>query len=283
MFDPRDPYERYSWHYDTKRPLSMAQIIAHQSVDVETVALIWLLLEHGASLTVAGPADPQPGVGKTTTMNALLQFLPANSTLAYTAGMSEDFTFTSAPGIDPTTVYVLCNEVSDHSPIYMWGAVAQRYLKLPAQGYHIVTSVHADTLLDVIRIYHYELRLCAEEVRRLGIIVNIGLAGETLQRRWLTTHFLQPYSDPEQPGTILVLPLSSWRDTDAVFQHVDQSTLDKIIAWTGLEPANFMIALQRRIDCLCELAQGNGADMAAMHTAIESVRSDHRTHSEVSH
>ena len=53
MFDPRDPYERYYWHYDSRRPLSMAQIIAQGSVDAETVALIWLLLEHGASLTVA--------------------------------------------------------------------------------------------------------------------------------------------------------------------------------------------------------------------------------------
>ena len=49
----------------------MAQIIAMGSVDVETVALIWLLLEHGASLTVSGPTDPQPGVGKTTTLECL--------------------------------------------------------------------------------------------------------------------------------------------------------------------------------------------------------------------
>jgi hypothetical protein len=44
MFDPRDPMERYYWHYDSRRQLSIAQIIAMGSVDVETVALTWLLL-----------------------------------------------------------------------------------------------------------------------------------------------------------------------------------------------------------------------------------------------
>ena len=87
MFDPRDPYERYWWHYESRRPLSLAQIVALGSVDIYTAALVWLILEHGASLTVAGPTDPQPGIGKTTTLNALLQFLPEGTALAYMSGM----------------------------------------------------------------------------------------------------------------------------------------------------------------------------------------------------
>src|SRR6266571_2477436 len=128
MFDPRDPRERLWWHYDSRRPLSMAQIIAVRSVDAQTAALIWLLLEHGASLTIAGPTDPQPGIGKTSTLNALLQFVPEDSALAYMSGMYEDFAFTQLPDIEPDHTYALCNEVSDHLPIYMWGRVARRYL-----------------------------------------------------------------------------------------------------------------------------------------------------------
>src|SRR6266705_972382 len=204
MFDPRDPYERFYWHYDSRRPLSMAQIIAQGSVDVETVALMWLLLEHGASLTVAGPTDPQPGVGKTTTLNALLQFLPEGTALAYMSGMYENFAFTRIPDINPATTYALCNEVSDHLPIYMWGRVARRYLTLPAQGYHIATSVHADTVQDVISLYHHDLHLRAEDVRRLGLVVNIGLVGHAypLRRRWFTTYVLQPDADPKHHDQI---------------------------------------------------------------------------------
>ena len=55
MFDPRDPYERLWWHYDSRRPLSVAQIVALGSVDVYTASLAWLLLENGSSLTVGWP------------------------------------------------------------------------------------------------------------------------------------------------------------------------------------------------------------------------------------
>src|SRR5436305_913238 len=257
MFDPRDPYERYYWHYESRRPLSMAQIIAMRSVDVETVALIWLLLEHGASLTVAGPTDPQPGIGKTTTLNALLQFLPEGTGLVYMSGMYENFAFTRSPDIDPATTYVLCNEVSDHLPIYMWGRVARRYLTLPAQGYHIATSVHADTIDDVIYMYQHDIRLRPDDVRRLGLVINIGLVGRVYppRRRWLSTHFLQPVTEAKAPDAIIPIPLSLWNEFDDTFEHADQTILDDLANWVGVPAPEFSAALQRRIDKLKEVSQ----------------------------
>lgn len=273
MFDPRDPYERYYWHYDSRRPLSMAQIIAQGSVDAETVALAWLLLEHGVSLTVAGPTDPQPGVGKTTTLNALLQFLPEGTALAYMSGMYENFAFTRLPDIDAATTYALCNEVSNHLPIYMWGRVARRYLTLPALGYHVATSIHADMIEDVISMYHHELHLKAEDVRRLGLIVNIGLVGHVypLRRRWLSTHFLQPHADPKHPDEIVPIPLSLWNEFDDTFEHADQSILDDLAEWTSLSSPEFSAALKRRRDCLQELAQ-QSLDINEMYDAINELR-----------
>lgn len=274
MFDPRDPYERYYWHYESRRPLTVAQIIALHSVDVETAALIWLLLERGASLTVAGPTDPTPGVGKTTTLNALLQFLPEDSALAYMSGMYENFAFTRLPDIDPVSTYALCNEVSDHLPIYMWGRVARRYLSLPAQGFHVATSVHADTINDVVSMYHRDLRLKVEDIRRLGIVVNIGLVGRAYppRRRWLTTHFFQPNVDPGQPDAIIPVPLSLWNDFDDTFEHADQSILDELVTWIGMSCQEFSVALKRRVDCLEELSHGSGADAQEMYDAIADLR-----------
>lgn len=273
MFDPRDPYERFYWHYDSRRPLSMAQIISLKSVDAKTAALAWLLLEHGASLTVAGPTDPQPGIGKTTTLNALLQFLPEGTALAYMSGMYENFAFTRLPDIDPSTTYALCNEVSDHLPIYMWGRVARRYLTLPAQGYHIATSVHADTIDDVISLYHHDIHLRAEDVRRLGLIINIGLVGNVypLRRRWLSTHFLQPVADPKHPDAIVPIPLSLWNEYDDTFEHADQAALDDLAQWIGIPTPDFTTALQRRIDSLQEVAQ-HSLDVGQMYAAINEVR-----------
>lgn len=274
MFDPRDPMERYYWHYDSRRQLSIAQIIAMGSVDVETVALIWLLLENGTSLTVSGPTDPQPGVGKTTTLNALLQFLPEGTALAYMSGMYENFGFTRIPNINPAATYALCNEVSDHLPIYMWGRVARRYLTLPEQGFHIATSVHADTIQDVISLYHHDLHLRAEDVRRLGLIVNIGLVGHAypLRRRWFSTYLIQPDADPKNTDEIIPVPLSLWNEFDDTFEHADQSILDELAKWTGIATNQLAPALKRRIDCLREISQGHGVDDSEMYNAIDEVR-----------
>lgn len=274
MFDPRDPYERYYWHYESRRPLSIAQIIALGSVDAETAALVWLLLEQGASLTVAGPTDPQPGVGKTTTLNALLQFLPEGTALAYMSGMYETFEFTRLPDIDPATTYALCNEVSDHLPIYMWGRIARRYLMLPAQGYHIATSVHADAIDDVIRMYQYDLRLRVEDLRRLGVVVNIGLVGRIYppRRRWLTTHFIQPVSTPGRLDEVTTVPLSLWNNFDDTFEHADPPILTELANWTGMTCQEFNAALKLRCDCLDDLAQGSGADLQEMQDAITKLR-----------
>lgn len=273
MFDPRDPYERFYWHYDSRRPLSVAQIIALKSVDAETAALIWLLLEHGASLTVAGPTDPQPGVGKTTTLNALLQFLPEGTALAYMSGMYENFAFTRLPDIDPGTTYALCNEVSDHLPIYMWGRVARRYLTLPAQGYHIATSVHADTIDDVISMYHHDLHLRPEDVRRLGLVINIGLVGRVYppRRRWLSTHLLQPFADARHSDAIVSVPLSLWNEFDDTFEHADQAILDDLAQWIDMPIPDFASALQRRTAGLQEGAE-QSLDVGQMYAAINEVR-----------
>jgi hypothetical protein len=274
MFDPRDPYERYYWHYDSRRPLSVAQIIALESVDAQSAALVWLLMEHRVSLTVSGPSDPQAGAGKTTTLNALLQFLPEGTALAYMSGLYEDFAFTRLPDINPGNTYALCNEVSDHLPIYMWGRVARRYLTLPAQGYHIATSIHADTIADVVKLYHGDLRLRPDEMRRLGLIINIGWTGRSYpyRRRWFTTHFIKPTADPAHPDEIVPVPLSLWNEFDDTFVFADQPLLDDLASWIGVDRSDFSAALARRISCLQKLSQDRGVDPAIMFDAIQNLR-----------
>ncbi|QBD82027.1 hypothetical protein EPA93_41040 [Ktedonosporobacter rubrisoli] len=274
MFDPRDPYERCYWHYDSRRPLSIAQLIKLRSVDAYTAALIWLLLERGTSFIIAGPTDPKPGVGKTTVLNALFQFLPEGTALAYTSGMYEDFSFMQAPDINPANTYVLCNEISDHQPFYMWGRVARRYLLLPGEGYRIATSVHADTIDDVIYMLRQELGLKADALRRLGLIIHIGMIGPESAplRRWVTTHFLRPYPDPERPGGVTPIPLSVWHESDDSFEHADQDIIDEIAEGAGMTPREFEAALKQRMQCLEEMSQRSNVTMDQMYEAIQNVR-----------
>ena len=285
MFHPRDLYESEPRDFTVRLPLSIAQIIALRSVDAETIALTWLLLEHGASLTIAGPTAPVPGAGKSTTMHALLQFLPAGSSVAYMSGKYETFAFTSLPDSRPANTYALCNEISDHQTTYMWGATARRYLTLPAHGYHIATTVHADTIDDVLHLYQHDLRLRPEDIRRLGLIINTGLVGnaKSQQRRWLTTHFIQPQPDPNHPDAIIPLLLSRWNQTNDTFEHASASVRAELANWTGLTPQDFTAALQRRTACLQELSSGKGADMNRTYEAIQEIRKQDATNATPMH
>ncbi|MDQ6662522.1 MAG: hypothetical protein M3Z24_16350 [Chloroflexota bacterium] len=279
MLNLRAHYERISKDALPRQQLSIAQIIATHSIDTETVALIWLLLEYGASLTVAGLTEPRPGVGKTTALYALLPFLPEKMALANMAGMHETFSFTRLPDISPAETYAICSEISDHQPTYMWGQIARRYLMLPSQGYHILTTVHADTIDDVLHMYQHDLHVPLTDIRLLGLIVNIGLVGraKASSRRWLSTYFISPQTDPQHPEAISKLPLSKWNTSNGTFEHASQSVLAQLAGWAKLTPDVFADSLQQRVELLTELAQGKGAAMDQVYETVNQWRKQNNT------
>lgn len=294
MFDPRNPYHRRRWHYDSDQPLSVAQLIALGSLDARTAALLWVLVERHRSVIVSGPTDPMPGVGKTTTLNALLGFLPAGTTLVYTMGMYEGFDFEGQT--DPQSTCVLANEVSDHLPIYMWGRVARQLLRLPGDGYAIATSCHADTLADVLRMLRSDLRLGAGEVGQLGVVVNIGLVGRVwpLRRRFLTVNYLRDAggradvvadsgttdggrADARQAAvgrgarSQETLALARWDEATDAFIPAEAGVLAELAGELGLAAADLEAAIGRREACLATLAAGRGANARAMREAVEAL------------
>lgn len=292
MFDPRNPYERHMWHYESDRPLSVAQLIALGSLDAQTAALLWMLIEHHTSFIISGPTDPTPGVGKTTTLNAMLDFLPNGTSLVYTSGMFERFDFLEVT--EPATTCVLCNEVSDHLRIYMWGRVARRFLTLAKEGYAIATSMHADTLDDVLSALLDDLHLAPDVVSQLGVIINIGIVGRVWppRRRFLTVNLLRPalpaanLEQPDPAGTtpashpasphaqVRALPLSRWEAKSDTFSAPDEAGRAEVAQVLGLELEAFDAALQRRIACLQELAIGNGATLRATRRAIAALQEE---------
>lgn len=290
MFDPRSPYHRRMWHYESDRPLSVAQLVSLGSLDAKTAALLWLLVERHHSLIVSGPTDPTPGIGKTTTLNALLGFLPAGTTLVYTMGMYEEFEFKTE--VDPETTCVLANEVSNHLHIYMWGRVARQLLRLPEEHYAIATSCHADTVTDVLTMLTRDLRLTPADVSRLGIIVNIGLVGRVWppKRRFLTVNFVRPAADasslasatptlphagaPDQRFGVSLLPLSTWDSTTDTFIPADDTALDELAAILSLSRADLDAALARREQRIAGLAQGRGVGIQAMRQAVDELLAD---------
>lgn len=285
MFDPRSPYNRRMWHYESDRPLSTAQLIALGSLDARTASLLWLLVERHQSLIVSGPTDPTPGVGKTTTLNALLGFLPLGSTLVYTVGMYEDFEFIQET--QPETTCVLANEVSDHLVIYMWDDKAQTLLRLPQDGFAIATSCHADTIRDVLRMLTRDLRLTTSDVSRLGVVVNIGLVGRTWppRRRFLSVNFLCPAgvdantAAPEgsvEVEGIRMLPLATWDSSTDTFVPATDEALKTLAECLGMPADEMSAALDRRRACLETLAKDRGAGIRTMREAVDALIAEER-------
>jgi hypothetical protein len=271
------------WHYDSDHPLSVAQLIASGSLDARTAALLWLLVEKHQSLIVSGPTDPTPGVGKTTTLNALLEFLPGGSTLVYTGGMYEDFSFKDQ--VTPEATCVLANEVSDHLRIYMWGRVARALLRLPEEGYAIATSCHADTIDDVMNMLLGDLRLTTADARRLGVIVNIGLVGRLWppKRRFLSVYFADPAEGDDRAGAPSghsgaarpnLLCLASWDPTTDTQICATDETLTHLAGALGMERAEFDTTLARREAVLAEQAQGKGSSPRVFRAAVEALQAE---------
>jgi hypothetical protein len=285
MLNPRSPYSRRMWHYESDRPLSVAQLIALGSVDARTAALLWLLLDHHASLIVSGPTDPTPGIGKTTTLNALLALLPGGSSLVYTAGMYEDFSFREL--VDPATTWVLANEVSDHLVIYMWDDAARTLLTLPADGFAVATSCHADTVEDVLDMLLSDLRLPPAAVARLGVIVNIGLVGRVWppRRRFLTVNFVSPELVTGEPANasarkgvraarraaIRLLPLARWDDATDAHVGASPGALTELARVIGVTNEEIVAEVERRATVLDRLAQGGGVGPRAFREQLEAL------------
>jgi hypothetical protein len=167
----------------------------------------------------------------------------------------------------------------------MWGRVARTLLRLPEEGFAIATSCHADTIHDVMNMLLGDLRLTTEDVRRLGIIVNIGLVGRLWppKRRFLTVYFADPDqntqpadSAPSGHGAARpnLLCLASWDPaTDAQVCATDE-TLTRLASALGMERTAFDAALARREAVLAEQAQGKGSSPRVFRAAVEALQAD---------
>jgi hypothetical protein len=202
---------------------SIVELIHGGVLDAELAALAWILIEARVPVLVGGLAR---GVGKTTILEALLDFLPPGIRRMDLAGVEEEFAWLpearrlgwpseepSAPGaateVTPTSAYLVAAEVSEHLPLYVWGARARTFVRAASIGYGIGATIHADRLEDV----HDELRLPAvgltdDELSYLGLVLIArparGPDGH-VRRRVVAAHYERPVSRDER-GHVQRLP-----------------------------------------------------------------------------
>jgi hypothetical protein len=151
-------------------PLSLVQLIAHQTLDSRIAAFLWIAVERHASVVVAA-AEPQ--AGKTTVLTALLDLLPPEITRRYLRGWYERFDFIERD--DPAQTYLLCNEISSHLPIYLWGRGVRRLFELAYQGFGLATTIHAAGARDALALFRsFPLEVPDRHLTAIDLVLTVG-------------------------------------------------------------------------------------------------------------
>ena len=148
----RFPEGWWGYHWAAPQPMSAVEIIGSNVIDAKMMATLWAVVSRRRSVMLSSEA---PQAGKTTTLSALVDFLPEDTTGIFVRGWWEQFEWVDE--IPPGTGYLLINEMSDHLPIYVWGRAARGTLMLAGKGWGMGATMHADSLPEALATFRTEL------------------------------------------------------------------------------------------------------------------------------
>lgn len=234
------PESWWGWHgWNQPEPLSITQIIRAGTMTPRVAALLGLAMERGASMVFA--ADP-PGAGKTTILTALLAFLRPDASVYFTRGWGETFRLAPRDGDAPT--YLMVNEISDHLPVYSWGPYVLRAFELMAEGYSLLSTMHADTTEGVIEQLVEENDVPEALIGHLAFVVPLAITsaeGRRL-RRVNAVSVLEPLGSGYDRCDVV-----RWRQDDDTFEtFANPAQVNAAARRLGYDDDEFLQELGRR-------------------------------------
>jgi hypothetical protein len=149
---------------------SILDVVKHGTLDYKLAGLLWLLMEHRASLIVA--AAPV-WAGKTTLLHSLLDFLRPEIDQVTLRGYYEDFK--SLGNEKPENTYLVTEEISNHQYEYLWGHQVPKAFGFLSKGYALGGTIHARNVREVAYVLN-ALGVSAELIAGLGVIVTLQVA-----------------------------------------------------------------------------------------------------------
>lgn len=273
---------------------SIVELIADGVLDAELAALAWLLIEARIPVVVAGLVQ---NAGKTTLLEALLDFLPPTARRVDLRGVEEDFAWLPEaarlgwegeparidegdPGvraaipIGPATGFLVAAELSMHLPIYTWGREARILVRAASIGYGVGATIHADRLEDV----HEALRsgavgLTDDELSYLGLVVILRPGPDRhghLQRRVVAAHYARPVGRDEH-GHVQRLPpaVLAVRDPGAdELEHFAWGVMPELAIRLGRPAGDLERDQAERAAVLQALVEAGALDVPSVRSAI---------------
>jgi hypothetical protein len=234
----------------------------------ELAALFWICLERRASLILA--AGP-PSSGKTTILTALFTFLPQESQVYFTRGWGE--TFDLPPLSEGAPTYILVNEISDHLPVYSWGPYVVRAFELLAEGYSLGSTLHADTVEEVIAQLEEDNGVPRAHLARLTLIATLRLphGGGRVLRRLNEVALLGPGDGAHED--LSVTTVSSWDSEDDSFRLLEGEGSGPALARRlGFSESRLRKEMERRGRFLAGLVREGVLSHEAVERAVAGYR-----------
>lgn len=278
-------------------PRSIVELIRAGTLDAELAATLWLLIE-GRVPVIVGARERQ--AGKSTLLNAVLDFLPPGVRTVELEGAMESFDWlpqapelgwrrhthpvapsvsriagangrVPGPPIRPDTTVLLIPELSDHLPAYTWGVEARIAIRAASIGYGLAATIHADSLDEVFE----ELRLppvtlTDDELSRLGTVLILRRVGDGL-RRVVAAHYVRPVSRDEHGHVQRLGPavLATWDPDHDRFEHFGWGITPELALVVGRRPGDFEIEVDRRRAYLAGLVEAGIVEVDAVRAAID--------------
>jgi hypothetical protein len=160
------PVGWWGWNWDPPVPMSITEIVSAGNMDARAAALCGMAMEAHGSLLIAAE---HPHSGKTTTLTALLDYLPKDTRRIFVRGWSETFDFLQQT--KPADTLLLVNELSSHLPVYLWGPKAVRLFSTLGRGYALGSTLHADSADEAVAQLTGELGVAPTDLARVDLLM----------------------------------------------------------------------------------------------------------------
>ncbi len=278
---------RRAVHPVPPEPRSVVELISDGTLDAELAAHLWLLIEGRVPVVVAAEAQ---GVGKSTLLLALLDFVAPDTRVVELAGEAETFAWLPQatelgwPGVArpprgaeparPETTVLLATELSNHLPAYTWGAAARIAVRATSIGYGLAATIHADSLDDVFdALRQSPVRLTDDELSHLGVVLILRVV-EGGRRRVVATHYVRPIARDTHGHLQRLGPavLATWDAEPDAFEHFGWGVTPELALRVGRRAGDYEIETDRRREYLDGLVRDGVSDPEQARSAIRAYR-----------
>ena len=257
----------------TDEELSVVGLLRAGTLDPELGSLLWLLLDGGVSLLVAGPGDGVgPRAARTSVLEAMLDLVPSTRVRLALAGSTEDFgwlsgaetlgwvrTTPASTPVDPAATVILAGEIGPPPGADTAGDRARLVVRALGRGFGLAATMEATRLEDVLAgLRRRPIQLTDDELTNLGIVLVLEPSeiGTGSSPRIAAAHYLRPLARDVHghPQRLPPAVLATWDPAAGRFEHFAWGIAAELAGRVGRRTGDFELEKDRRAAVLTGLA-----------------------------